>query len=116
MTDTRELIPLVPVARPDGRIYRPRKIVACRWDNDGYNDMDCGVVVLGTHNVEAAAEEADRCVKYFFDNDLVAGSPIIGWYRDGYNEQGPAWICDDVKGRAGVMFTARYPEDLKKQS
>lgn len=116
MTESRPSTPdhtLPPITRPNGKVYRPREVVTCRWENDGWDDERCGAVVLGTHDVEYAQNEADRAVKYWFDGDLVAAEPEVGWFRDGYHQSERTWIRDEVKGRAGVMFTAKYADEVK---
>jgi hypothetical protein len=79
---------LPAVTRPNGKQYRPRKVVAWRWENDDASPVleGCGAVVLGTHD------------------------PEVNWFRLGYQGGELAWVRDAVKGRAGVMFTADYPE------
>lgn len=100
---------LEPVTRPNGKTYRPHKIVTWRWEND--DDESCGVLVLGMHDVDKARSEADKAIKYWFDTDLIATKPDAGWFRSGYHNGEPTWLRDPVKGRAGVMFTADYPEE-----
>ncbi len=105
---------LATVTRPNGKPYRPRKIVTRRWENVGGYDEDCGAVVLGTHDIEAARQEADRAIKFWFDHDMVATKPEVSWFRLGYANGEPMWLRDEVKGRAGVMFTADYPVEGDK--
>ncbi len=100
---------LLTITRPNGKRYRPRKIVTWRWENDGWDNDDCGAVVLGTHDVEIAQEEAEYAIKYWFDSGLIASKPEVGWFRLGYLNGEPTWLRDAVMGRAGVMFTADYP-------
>ena len=101
---------LAPVTRPNGKVYRPRKIVTWSWENEGYPDDECGAVVLGTHDAEKAKMLADHAVKRWFDDALIATKPEVAWFRLGYLSGVLTWLRDPVNGRAGVMFTADYPE------
>ncbi|PXY20348.1 hypothetical protein [Prauserella endophytica] len=109
-----ELLALSPIERPNGKTYRPRKIVGFPWENDGWTNDDCGVIVFGTHDIEAAREFAHAVIDYNFGNDLVPTKPHIGWWRDGFENGERVWRADPVRGRAGVMFTAGYPEEARR--
>ncbi len=98
---------LVPIERPDGRLYRPRKVAAYSWENDTVHGWSGGAVVLGTHDVERARVLADRCVKSWYGNVLSAVEPEVGWYRLGYEYGEQVWAEDERRGRAGVWFTAK---------
>ena len=95
-------LPLVPVTRPDGRVYRPRKIIA--YAVAGEDELLSGVMVLGTHDVERARVLADRYAAWQLGEDCTAASPQAGWYREGYEAGRPMWLRDEKKGRAGVWF------------
>lgn len=99
------------ITRPNGKPYRPRKVVAWRWENDDAYPVDegCGAVVLGTHDTERARALADSAIKRWFDGDLIAAKPEVGWFRLGYQGGDLTWLHDEIHGRAGVMFTADYP-------
>lgn len=61
----------VPVTRPDGRVYRPRKgpvLVPLGWDGEE-------AVVLRTHDVQVAADLIDR----FGGTDAAAYRYEPGW-------------------------------------
>jgi hypothetical protein len=94
------------IVRPNGKPYRPRKIVTHPWENqDG--DGDRGVVVLGTHDVEEARVlAAEACSHWFGSSYAIEAAP--GWYRLGYTGyRGElSWTYDPERGRAGVFFTA----------
>lgn len=99
---------LLAVERPDGRLYRPRKVVVWPWENDdAWSEWRGGAVVLGTHDVERARELADSSIKLWFGAELSAVKPEPGWWRLGYSYGDPTWIEDVVRGRAGVWFTAK---------
>lgn len=103
-------IPLVPLTRPNGRQFRPRKITVERWENSVHNDA-CGVVVLGTHDVEAARVLAQDAIQGWADTPgVVPTKPEVGWWRLTYaGARGHrCWTSDESNGRAGVMFTADY--------
>lgn len=99
---------LPAIERPNGKTYQPRKVVAHRWENDDDWYEGCGVVVLGTHDVERAHRLAQECCEYWFSMSFAV-SPEVGWFRLGYGGASagdPVWLHDAVRGRAGVMFTA----------
>lgn len=106
-----EVTKLTPIKRPSGKIYRPRKVRCYAWENQDLDD-GYGAVVLGTHDVELAEKLATNAIKYWFDSELIATKPEVGWFRSGYHHGEPTWIRDQVRGRAGVLFTADYPEDV----
>jgi hypothetical protein len=96
--------PLPPIERPDGRTYRPRKVIAHAWGDDGY-ELERGAVVFGTHDVERARALAERaCADWYGTAHAVRAE--VGWFRDGYVNGRRAWIRDEVRGRAGVWFVA----------
>lgn len=87
-------IPLVPVTRPDGRVYRPRKI-RCVDGDQGWGDP-LFVIVLGTHDIEAARKLAeDRAA--WIDPEITLKGGRAGWYRVTGDR-------DEARGAAGVMF------------
>lgn len=98
---------LTAIERPDGRLYRPRKVVCWPWENDTVHGWSGGAVVLGTHDVEQARALADPSIKAWFDFELSAVEPELGWFRLGYEGGDPTWIVDERRGRAGVWFTAK---------
>lgn len=93
---------LVPVTRPDGRVYRPRKIIA--YPVADADEMTSGVMVLGTHDTERARVLADRCAAAWVDGGYVAAEPETGWFREGYEAGRLMWLRDEEKGRAGVWW------------
>jgi hypothetical protein len=102
--------PLVPVTRPDGRVYRPRKVIA--YPVADADEMTSGVMVLGTHDIERARVLADQCAAAWADGGYVAAEPVTGWFREGYESGRPMWLQDETRGRAGVWFreiTERTP-------
>lgn len=99
MSDER----LPVIIRPNGKPYRPRSVKAHSWDNeeDQGPGADCGVVVLGTHDVVRAQPLAERaCDAWFGVKHAI--TPEIGWFRRAYH----GWMRDTKRGAAGVMFTA----------
>lgn len=96
-------IKLPAIERPNGKTYRPRKIVVepIERPDGGY-----AVIVFGTHDVEFAWPLATTWIKAETDPQDAAGEPRVGWWRDGYIYGERTWIPDDDLGRAGVWFTA----------
>ncbi len=98
-----------PIVRPNGKLYKPTKVIAYAWDNRDVTDDECGIVVLGTHDVDRARRLAESALDWPLGLGMpyyIATKADIGWFRQGYNSWGPAWISDEVRGRAGVMFWA----------
>jgi len=96
------------LTRPNGKLYRPRRklLYAHAWENDGY-DEDCGVIVLGTLDVERARELAVEMCRYWYDMAVAADpAPVPGWWRDGFWYGERRWAYDDLRGAPGVMFWA----------
>lgn len=100
---------LPAIIRPNGKTYRPRKVIVEPWEIDGAAyGWESGVIVFGTHDVEVAQPLADVVCKGF-DPDYVAVGAKPIWYRDGYENGERVWMDDEVRGRAGVWFRADYP-------
>jgi hypothetical protein len=94
--------PLPPIRRPDGRLYRPRRIVVIPWD-DWHGSS--GALVLGTQDIGHARVLAEAECRYRWDS--YAGRAALGWWRDGFENGERAWVWDVVRGRAGVSFRAQ---------
>lgn len=95
---------LPAITRPNGKVYRPRKLVAHAWeDQHGY--AGAGAVVFGTHDENRARPLALRVCGHWYGTTSVR---VIGsaWWRDGYEHGERCWVADDEAGRAGVMFEA----------
>jgi hypothetical protein len=92
---------LPPVQRRDGRWYVPRKLTA-----EGVTEDEelTGVMVLGTHNREAAQPLADAFVTAQIGGGHRAVYSGGGWWRDGMEHGERRWIGDEDKGRAAVLF------------
>ena len=86
------------IERPDGRPYRPRKVIAHLVGED-YE----GVIVLGTHDIARAQVLADALVRAY-DSGYVAAKPEAGWWREAFESGRLRWTADEVRGRAGVLF------------
>jgi hypothetical protein len=93
---------LVPVRRPDGRLYRPRKIAA--YPVSDSDELFSGVCVLGTHDLAVAQPLADKLAYRELGGGWSATEPETGWFREGYDRGSPVWLRDEVTGRAGIMF------------
>lgn len=90
------------IQRPDGTLYRPRKITANAVTDD--DEILCGVVVFGTHDIALAHPLADQYVAWQLDSGYVAAEPCTVWWRDGFDGGRRMWLTDEEHGRAGVFF------------
>lgn len=108
------------IARPNGKIYRPRKI---RTQMLGDEDETTAVVVLGTHDLADARVRAQRAVNdlneaidyKFFLRPSDRGKRV--WYRRqlwGFYEDAPLYgfEADEERGAAGVEFDLITEFDL----
>lgn len=103
MNAEAEKLPVV--MRPNGKPYQPEYIRAKFWDNE--DSGEAGVIVLGTHDIEAARSVAVEWCKYWHGAEYAV-KPETGWWRLGYGGHGreQCWQHDPVRGAAGVMFEA----------
>jgi hypothetical protein len=92
------------VTRPDGRIYRSRKLIAAAVTDPDDGDMLCGVMVLGTHDCHRAKPMADDYAAWQLGRGYVAVDWVTGWWRDGFQNGRRCWVADEQHGRAGVWF------------
>ena len=90
------------VTRPDGRIYKSRKVVAHAVVDD--DELLSGVMVLGTHDIGRVQELADSYAVWQLGKGHVAVEPQTGWWRDGFECGRRRWVRDPEAGRAGVWF------------
>jgi hypothetical protein len=90
---------LPSVIRPNGKVYRPRRVRVVGWDCDAYEPPFWQVAVLGTHDVEVAREYAPQGYHCAY---LV--HPHLGWVRLGMCHGEPTWLHDDIRGAAAVIF------------
>lgn len=99
---------LEPVRRPDGRLYRPRKIrtVLLNLDEPA---LDPEVAVLGTHN-EAVAQRHARAEVQAYDRGLDVVYPMRTWLRQAVRNNEPYYEVDRVRGAAAVLFKVRERE------
>lgn len=101
---------LPSIVRPNGKVYRPRKIVVQPWDNDtSGRDESCGVIVYGTHDENLAQGLADAEIKRLWDSDWIGINEGCGWFRSAYRYGDLVIVDDEVHGRAGIYFRADYP-------
>lgn len=91
-----------PVTRPDGRLYRPRKIMG--YPVADADDFVAGIMILGTNDPGRAQQLADHCAALWTDWGSMAADPEPGWFREGYESGQLRWIRDEKRGRAGVLF------------
>ncbi len=93
---------LVPVVRPNGKVYRPRnrpravRVEVEDWRSD-YSEV---VTVLGTHDVERARALALRLASD------VSERPLWGeqWYRLAIRNGDRVYVQDEVRGAPGLDF------------
>jgi len=110
---------LPAIERPNGKLYRPRKITA---EGMGSEDEICSIVVFGTHDPAFAKlhaiAEAERLANETYSNEYRleltdGGAPV--WYRQDlshFEDNQPHYcFCDDPeRGRAGVRFNVEEVE------
>jgi len=101
------------IERPNGKLYRPRKIEAVGLGND---DEITHILIFGTHDARFAetfaGPELERLTGEFYYTDYrleISGQGECGWWRRdlaGWDEGAPMYqfAKDPEKGRAGVMF------------
>lgn len=93
---------LVPVTRPNGKVYRPRKgprgIRIDDWDARD-DDPNAWVYVLGTHDVERAYQLAIK-ISYGVQRDTAEQC----WLRQTMRDGDACFDYDDVRGAASVTF------------
>lgn len=99
---TNPASPPEPITRPDGRVYRARKVTAYPFASG--DDWITGVLVIGTHDVGRARALAEQVVLRDVGRGYAAVDPETGWWHDGFQGGERIWIHDPVRGRAGVMF------------
>ena len=87
------------IIRPNGKPYRPRRVVAYEIGDDSE-----GVLVLGTHDPARAQALADEVARRVAGSGFVAVGPWRGWFRDGFRAGRREWVTDEEHGRAGVCF------------
>ena len=90
------------ITRPDGRVYRSRKVTANAVIDE--DEFVCGVMVLGTHDYHRAKPLADGYAVWQLGSGHVATDWVTGWWRDGFEYGCRRWIADEEHGRAGVWF------------
>jgi hypothetical protein len=97
MADSR----VTPITRPNGKVYRPRKLTVAYCEEGAC--ADASVLVLGTHDVVLAWPRAREEAVYRLSTEPDPhGTP--GWWRDVMRNGERVWEYDDVRGRAGVQF------------
>lgn len=90
---------LPPIERPNGKLYRPRKIRVVGFEFDDWYDLPPQTAVLGTHDIDEARKRVSSghtC--YYLTN------PRAGWIRLGPCDGELKWIDDPERGAACVIF------------
>jgi hypothetical protein len=94
-------VSLPAVTRPNGKLYRPRKIRSeVLYDQDS---VESEVVVLGTHDVLTATVLATRDVQSI-DAGFEPADPVLSWYRQSIRNGDPFYEYDEIRGAACVLF------------
>jgi len=93
---------LPAIQRPDGRLYRPRKVVAHSFSDD--LDFISGVIVTGTHDRDRALKVAQELIDVHLGTGYRPVWSGNGWWRDGMENGQRCWVADDERGQAGVLF------------
>jgi hypothetical protein len=98
------MIELLPIVRPNGKVYRPRKIREIYFENDYGRRND--VFVLGTHDLIGAVEPAAVEARYRIGHSEFLFDAVgeIGWWREMVQRGERVVIYDDVRGAAGIRF------------
>jgi hypothetical protein len=91
-----------PITRPDGTIYRPRKVVAEMLHDD--DELPVAVLVLGTHDTERALELAREVTRIYLDPGYEPVRPELGWWETRMSYGRRSWEHATKGGRAGVYF------------
>lgn len=107
-------IKLPAIERPNGKLYRPRKIDAISLGNE---DEITHILVFGMHDIECAKanaqREMDRLSNEFYYGDMrleISGPGKRVWRRRDlirFEDDQPlyGYAEDPVNGRAAVMFS-----------
>jgi len=95
---------LVPVTRPNGKVYRPRKAPRAQLvDNTDDREPYAWVFVLGTHDVESALPLAER-VAASEGMQPDRDSAEKTWMRLAMRNGDRVYDIDSVRGAATVTF------------
>lgn len=94
------------IVRPNGKPYRPRSAV--RVEEWITSDDTTALVVIGTHDVDRAAELARHSWECNEGVDVPLPGGVRRWWRlvpwstgHGYDQ---SWVEDEVRGRPVVTF------------
>lgn len=105
MVERMDTIPgLVPVTRPNGKVYRPKKPPAGVIVHDHHNDARW-IYILRTHGIERARALAEQIATregFDLDEDEV----LRGWVREGMQRGERFYFNDAVRGLPTVIFWA----------
>jgi hypothetical protein len=102
------MIDLVPVTRPNGKVYRPRKQPHAEACKDNYYG-EPGVIVVGTHDVDRAERLANAVGG--LDEPAFLYPRKREWRRDGMHCGQREWVFDEEHGVPCVVFGAWVSPD-----
>jgi hypothetical protein len=98
MTTPTDSLP--SIVRPNGKLYRPRKLRVEEWNVRWQGQFS--VLVLGTHDIDQALPLArQRAFEYDVEDIRLVET---GWWHDSIRNHDRYWTPDDVRGAAGVLF------------
>jgi hypothetical protein len=90
------------IMRPNGKPYRPRKVIAYPVGDE--DETTTGVIVFGTHDAGRAQGLADQIAHWEVGSDFAAAEPECVWWGDTFEQGRRGWVTDEEHGRAGVFF------------
>jgi len=108
MTDTTTTDQLATITRPNGTIYRPRKLRAMVWGNN--DEGPTGIVVFGTEDVATARALAQQAADNY--NEEWGGN-LGPWLVVADDEPVPAWIKRQFRGYEDDQPQYFYGDDLE---
>lgn len=91
------------IQRPDGTLYRPRKLSVYPVSDE--DEIITGAVVFGTHEPARVLGLAQQLVdRHLGRGQFLPVDPVRVWWRDGFESGHRCWVTDEKRGRAGVLF------------
>lgn len=93
---------LEPVRRPNGKLYRPRRLRSFYCEDDHLGQY--AILILGTHTQSVALPLAMGEANFWVEGGVLDAVPEPGWWRDGFEYGERAFVWDEVRGAAGLRF------------
>jgi hypothetical protein len=101
---------LPAIQRPNGKLYRPRVITSEFWVDD--EEIESGVIVLGTHDFGVARYEAFKLLENWEGGGWVAVDPERRWLRKVIRRHSYMFENYPDTGRACVWFRGLHEVGL----